>query len=69
MNVENAVDYLREQGVNVVQTLEEYFISVDGRLVMITEKEITNHAKKIRNAPNNVRHNGKKISKRTKSSI
>jgi len=47
MNVEKAVEILRAHNLDVVQTLEEYFLSVDGRLVMITEEEIKNHARSI----------------------
>jgi hypothetical protein len=50
MNVEKAVEILRAHNLDVVQTLEEYFLSVDGRLVMITEKEIKNHARAILNS-------------------
>lgn len=45
MNVETAVTYLRQQGVDVVQTLEEYFVVHNGKLVMISESKLVKLAK------------------------
>ncbi len=45
MNVETAVTYLRQQGVDVVQTLEEYFVVDGGRLKMVSESQLVKLAK------------------------
>jgi hypothetical protein len=46
MNVETAVNYLRQQGIDVVQTLEEYFVVNNGKLVMISESQLVTLAQK-----------------------
>ena len=69
MNIDDAVKILRKNNVDVIQTLEEYFLFEDGRLVLVSEERIKKNAKTIQNASNNIPSPSKKVVKRRKASI
>lgn len=54
MTVEEAVKILRKNNVDVVQTLEEYFVIKNGKLALISEDRIKKYARSVQNASNNV---------------
>lgn len=45
MTIDKAIEVLRENNVDVVQTLEEYFVQRGGRLVMVSENTLKKMAK------------------------
>lgn len=69
MNIDDAVKILRKNNIDVIQTLEEYFLFEDGRLVLVSEERIKKNAKTIQNASNNIPSASKKVVKRRKASI
>lgn len=49
LNIDKVVDCLRNNGIQVIQTLEEYFIVQNGRLRLVAEKDLQKLAKKVEN--------------------
>lgn len=69
MNIDDAVKILRRNNVDVIQTLEEYFLLENNKLVLVSEERIKKNAKTIQDASNNISSASKKIAKRRKASI
>lgn len=69
MNIDDAVKILRRNNVDVIQTLEEYFLLENNKLVLVSEERIKKNAKTIQDASNNIPSASKKIAKRRKASI